>query len=119
MIFVLTAVQAAYAIGVTKTIAVGKTPEGVAYDSGKGEIFVANYGSGANSVSVISDSNNQVIKTITVGTTPWGLTYDSAKGEIFVSNWGSNSVSVISDSSNTVIQTIAVGEAPWGLAYAC
>lgn len=38
------------------TVNVGGEPSGVAYDSGMGEIFVANFHS--NTVSVISDSTN-------------------------------------------------------------
>jgi YVTN family beta-propeller protein len=82
---------------VVANITVGTTPYGVAYDSITSEIFVSNHG--ANSVSVISDSNNAVVATVPVGTTPAGLAYDSGKGEIFVTNMGDNTVSVISDDS--------------------
>ena len=78
---------------------------------------MANYGSGANTVSVISDSNNAVVATIPVGTTPYGVAYDSGTSEIFVSNHGSNSVSVISDNTNAVVATITVGTTPSGIAY--
>ncbi len=119
-----------YCAEVVNTINVGAFPWGIAYDSAKGEIFVANSGNGAvhGTVSVISDSNNTVIETINVangaasytdsvisditttvvatinvGTFPWGVAYDSAKGEIFVTNASPGTVSVISDSTNTVI----------------
>ncbi len=62
------------------TITVGTAPYGVAYDSGKGEIFVTNLG--ADSVSVISDSTNAVVATVTVGNYPDSVAYDSGKGEI-------------------------------------
>jgi YVTN family beta-propeller protein len=104
-----------HAVGVTATISVGASPTGVAYDSGKNEVFVSN--SGYNTVSVISDSSNSVVATVTVETSPTGLAYDSGKGEIFVSNHGSNSVSVISDSNNVVVATIPVGTSPNNLAY--
>jgi YVTN family beta-propeller protein len=71
----------------------------IAYDSGKGEIFVTNADFG--SVSVISDSTNTVIANITSEIQPLGLAYDSGKGEIFVANSEHNMVSVISDSSGT------------------
>ncbi len=97
-------------------------PEGVAYDSSKGEIFVAN--SGDNTVSVISDSSNAVNATIPVGLTPDSVAYDSGRGEIFVTNSKSNlydiasyTVSVISDSSDTVVATIPVGNTPQGVSY--
>ena len=81
------------------TVTVGTTPYGVIYDSGKGEIFVAN--SVDRTVSVISDSSNAVVSTVTVGAKPFGEAYDSGKGEIFVTNENSDTVSVISDSSST------------------
>ena len=95
----------------------GSYPVGVAYDSGKGEVFVTN--SGWNNVSVISDASNTVVSAIPVGSYPWGVGYDSGKGEVFVANGDSNNVSVISDASNTVVATIPVGTYtnPAGVAY--
>jgi YVTN family beta-propeller protein len=94
---------------------------GVAYDSGKGEIFVANYAS--NTVSVISDIYNFVVTNVSVGSEPLCVAYDSGKGEIFVSNFNSNpgTVMVISDGTygpaNTVVATLYMGLHPWGVAY--
>ena len=117
VIFAFSIGDTVHAVGVTTTIPVGTSPTGIAYDSGKGEIFVAN--SGYNTVSVISDNSNSVVATVTVGPSPTGLAYDSAKDEIFVTNHGSafNSVSVISDSNNAVVATIPVGTSPNNLAY--
>ena len=70
------------------TVTVGSSPQGIAYDYGKGEIFVAN--SGGDTVSMISDTANVLQANITVGNNPSGVAYDSAKGEIFVANYGSN-----------------------------
>ena len=89
------------ALGINATIKVGMFPEGVAYDSSMGEIFVANWLS--NSVSIISDTTNFVLENVTVGSAPSDVTYDSGKGEIFIANWNSNSASVISDKTNTVV----------------
>jgi YVTN family beta-propeller protein len=88
---------------------------GVAYDSGKGEIYLTN--GDFHLVYVISDSTNDVVAIIPVGYTPSGIAYDSGKGEIFVTNYGSDSVSVISDSNHTVVATIPVGHQPMGIAY--
>ena len=104
---------------VVATIPVGYDPAGVAYDSGKGEIFVAteaNYPT-FTGVWVISDSNNTVIANIPVGNSPEGVAYDSGTGEVFVTNSGDNTTSVISDSTNKVIVTLAVGNDPQGVAY--
>jgi YVTN family beta-propeller protein len=108
--------------GVHATIAVTSgtnmwtsTPGALAYDSVKGEIFVAleEY----HAVSVISRKTNQQIVNVTVGNLPAGVAYDSGRGEIFVTNFNSDTVSVISDSNNTVVKTIKVGKNPSGLAY--
>jgi YVTN family beta-propeller protein len=86
------------------------SPVNPVYDSGKGEVFVAN--SGSSSVSVINASDDKVVAVTRVGTTPGGLTYDAQLGEVFAANWDSNSVSVISDRTNAVIATIPVGFQP-------
>ncbi|MHB9160360.1 MAG: YncE family protein [Nitrosotalea sp.] len=108
-------IPTANALSVSATITVGSGPAGVAYDSAKGEIFVANVGD--NTISVISDTSNAVVATITVGSVPIGVAYDSAKGEIFVANNGDNTISVISDTSNAVVATITVGRNPFAVAY--
>lgn len=77
MTVALSIVYSAQAASVTATISVGTAPTGVAYDSAKNEIFVAN--SGYNTVSIFSDVNNALVKTVTVGTSPTGLAYDSKK----------------------------------------
>ena len=85
---------------VTATVPVGAQPLFLAYDSGNGEVFVANFND--SSVSVISDSSNTVTATVSVGTNPVGVAYDSGKGEVFVANSSDNTVSVISDPTLTL-----------------
>ena len=68
LILALSAANVVHAVGVIDTITVGGMPNGVAYDLGKGEIFVANYN--LNNVWIISDSNNSVIATVPVGLGP-------------------------------------------------
>ncbi len=55
LIFALSAANEAHAVGVTATVKVGGAPYGVAYDSGRAEIFVVN--SSAGTVIVLSDSS--------------------------------------------------------------
>jgi len=88
---------------------------GVAYDSGKGEIYLTNVD--FHLVYVISDRTNTVVATIPVGIMPSGIAYDSAEGRLFVTNFGSDSVSIISDSNYDVVATITVGSQPMGIAY--
>ena len=63
---------------VVTTINVGGHPHGLAYDSGRGEVFVANGAS--NNVSVIPDASNTVVSSVKVGITPAGVAYDGGKG---------------------------------------
>ena len=109
-------VPSANAISVVATITDPSlsNPWGVAYDSGKGEAFVANE---FGSVSVISDATNAVVATMPpLGIVSNGVAYDSTKGEVFVAT-GSGSVSVISDATNAVVATIPVGFGPQRVAY--
>lgn len=97
-------------------VLVGASPQSMTYDSGKGEVFVANANS--NNVSVINDRTNVVVATISGIPQPVGITYDSGKGEIFVASFNSlREVSVINDSTNAIVATIIVGDWPDGVAY--
>ena len=99
---------------VVATISVGSHPDGVAFASSNGDIYVANYG--GNTVSVISTSSNAIVGSpISVGSQPSGVAYAS-NGDIYVTNTASNTVSVISTSTNTVVGSpISVGTGPLGL----
>ena len=111
-------IQTASAQVVVATVDVGNGPQGVAYDSGKGEVFVTN--AADNTVSVISDSSNTVVATLTPFTESYyvGVAYDAAKGEVFVASSGTGSVVVISDISNTVVGSrIPVCGKPQAVAY--
>jgi YVTN family beta-propeller protein len=93
---------------------------GVAYDPGKGELFVADSASG--NVTVIDDTSNTVVTSIDVGGRPVGLAYDEGRGEVFVAGtpggfWGNENVSVINDTSNSVVASVTVGVAPSGIVY--
>jgi YVTN family beta-propeller protein len=106
-----------HATGGNVTITAVADPLCVAYDSGKGEVFVTNQAYNGNYVSVISDATNAVVASIPVGASPWGMAYDSGNGELYVANDGAQTVSVISDSSNSVVATIPVEDHPFGVAY--
>jgi YVTN family beta-propeller protein len=101
--------------GVT-TIAVVGTPQTLAYDPGKGEVFAVNLGPKG---SVISANTDSVVADLTLpaGSSPEEAAYDQAKGEIFVADSGNAEVSVISDSTNKVVASVGVGGTPDGVAY--
>jgi YVTN family beta-propeller protein len=89
------------------TIPVGIDPQGVAFDSGKAEIFVANGGS--NNVTVVNAATNQVLANLPTGSNPWGVAYDRAKGEVFVTNFNSSDVSIFNDTTNHIVANISTG----------
>src|SRR3989442_4275033 len=94
---------------VVASIAVGAYTVGVAYDSGKGEVFVAKQiiaNQGSNTVTVISDATNAIVANIPVSSPPYGVAYDSAKAEAFLTTSHSNTVTVISDSTNAIVTHI-------------
>ena len=111
---------------VTTTISVSGTPDYLAYDSGKGEIFVGSestespYG---NLIQVISDSTNKVVATIqfTASDPTLGpMAYNPAKGEIYVNSGISTTVGIISDSTNKfvgAVNTNGVAGSACGIAY--
>jgi YVTN family beta-propeller protein len=94
---------------VITNITAGVAPLYLVYDSGKSEIFVSDEGSTGNTISVISDSSNQVVATVNGGPAPEGLAYDPAKGEIFIANYNAGSFSIISDSTNALVMTKQLG----------
>jgi YVTN family beta-propeller protein len=75
------------------TIPVGIGPNGIAFDSANGNLYVTN--SEDNTVSVISGQTNAVIGTIPVGKDPTGIAFDSANANLYVTNSEDNTVSVI------------------------
>jgi YVTN family beta-propeller protein len=117
LFFAVSAFCTVHSIGIIGSpINVGEAPLGLAYDSSKGEIFVANSGSGT--VSVISDSNDTVIHTITLpaGSYPEGVAYDSGRGEIIVTDFSNWAVYVINDTDYSVVKTLSI-ELPIGVCY--
>ncbi|HEY6536210.1 MAG TPA: YncE family protein [Candidatus Nitrosocosmicus sp.] len=94
------------------TINVGSNPQGVAYNSGNGDVYVTNLSDGT--VSVIN-STNKVVATINAGPQPQGVAFNSGNGDVYVTNGNFGTVSVI-NSTNKVVATINVGN-PHNIAY--
>ncbi len=108
----LTAALAALALAgpvsaqtVTDTIPVSGGVVGMAVDSTRGVVYVAN--NSANTVSAINEATNTVVATIPVGHFPYAVALDSSKGLVYVTNYSGASVSVIDETTNTVAATIA------------
>ncbi len=71
----------------------GTNPNDAAYDSGNGNVYVANEGS--NNLNVISGNTNTVIAMVSVGVSPWWVAYDSGNGNMYVANEGSDTTVLI------------------------
>ena len=101
------------------TITVGHEPRGLAVDSLRQRLYVANYSS--DSVSVIDSRTNTVLQTIGGLTNANGLSHDPERNMLWVTNHLTNQVTPIqanADATNfTVLPPIAVGTAPWGVTY--
>ena len=74
------------------------------------KIYVSN--GGANTLSVIDGTTNDLIKTIGVGLAPQLVDFDQTTNRIYVANQGDGTVSVIDGFTNSVIDTVPVGVAP-------
>ncbi len=92
---------------------------GVAYDSGRGEVFVANGGCNyppfVGGLSVINDTSQKVVATVPTGCNSEQVVYDSKKGEVFTTNY--SKLVGVSDSNNSVVTTISDPDGAVGLAY--
>lgn len=108
--------------GVVKTVAVGRSPYGVALLVKESETFsfITNYGS--NSVSVIRTSNDafsnpvfEKVRDITVGRFPYGIAVDPAGTFVYVANFGDGTVSKIDLGTYETVAVIPVGSNPMGI----
>src|SRR5208283_5216379 len=91
----------------------------LAYDSGKGEMWVT----GGSEVYAISDATKAIVGNVTTHVLPnlTRVAYDSGKGEIFVSASAydvptPDVVQVISDSTNKVLDNITT-QTPFAMVY--
>jgi len=90
---------------------------GITYDSGTGQVFVAN--SYSWNVAIISDSNDTVVRAVALvveSANPQGLTYDNARGEVFVADSGQRQLSAIYDLNDSV-ENVFLTAVPDALAY--
>lgn len=101
------------------TIMVGNEPRGLAVDSLRQRLYVANYSS--DTVSVIDSHTQTVQQTIGGITAANGIAYDPERNLIWVTNHSTDQVTPIQANAGatdfTVLPAVAVGDSPWGVAY--
>ncbi|MDE1819552.1 MAG: PKD domain-containing protein [Euryarchaeota archaeon] len=98
-----------------KTITTGNLPISLAYDSARGEVFVAEYGNAQ--VQVIDDSTNALVATIPMPDEPLSLGYDSWNGDVYVALYATNRVAVIDGATDSIVSLIGVGSGPNSAAF--
>ena len=99
---------------VTDTIAVGRSPMGVATAPNGSKVYVTN---GDNTVSVIDTATNTKTATITGFQSPTGLAVTPDGTKVYVANRNVSYVQVI-DTSTNAVSPIEVGAAQYGVAVA-
>lgn len=104
-------------------VPVGLAPQGVAFDSGRGEAIVAD--SGSDELSVVANATASLVATIPVGATPWAVTFDPSVGDAFVTSeldpqyggWPANEVVALNGTTGDVLANISVGNWAMAIAY--
>jgi YVTN family beta-propeller protein len=93
---------------------VGSTPVHLALKPDGGEIFVSNFG--ANTMSEIITSTNEVGATYLIGAGPVRALVSADNSTLYVSNFNSDTVSVYNIDDGKLVITVPVGRRPDGLA---
>ena len=114
----------------TRTIKVGKGPNGIAFRSANPiqvfatpdgrHVYVANQGTDTNpdnTVSVIETANNSVVATIVTGRGAHGVVASDDGTRMFIANIADDTVSVIDTATQKVTRTIKVGKGPNGITF--
>ena len=83
----------AESLTVTATVAVQKSPSGLAVNRSGTRLYVTNRDS--HSLTVMDTVSNKVIATIPTGERPFGLMVDSQDNRVYTANVKSNDVTVI------------------------
>jgi|GEM_PF-3301222 len=101
------------------TVTVGQEPRGLAVDSLRQRVYVANYGS--DSVSVINSHTNTVLQTIGGIPTANGITHDPQRNMLWITSHSTDQVTPIQVNADatafTTLPALNVGNQPWGVVY--
>jgi len=99
---------------VVTTMAVGRTPTGVAITPDGTRAYVTNQDSAT--VSVIDTSINTVVASVPVGSGPVGVAVTPDGMHVYVTNFREATVSVIATATDSVVATVSVGSGPVAVA---
>lgn len=99
---------------VTATITVGRSPDGIAVDTSRRLVYVANRGTVVGpgccgSISVIDARTNMVISTITPKELPADVAVNPTNGQVYIAQYVSNSMGLLESGGKTVDGWVGVG----------
>jgi YVTN family beta-propeller protein len=96
---------------------VGKNPDAVAYDRGRGEVYVFNHG--GDSATVLKAKEAKVTATIPLGGVPEFAAVDSEKGRVYVNLEDKSEIAAIDAEKHAVVARwpLAPGEEPTGMGF--
>ncbi len=97
------------------TITVGDQPRGMAIDSERDRVYVANHGS--DTVSVIDNNTHTVMQTVADVPAANGVAYDPTNDLIWVTNYDLDLITPIDAASLTALSPVTVGDGPWDVTY--
>ncbi|HKV69696.1 MAG TPA: hypothetical protein VJN62_00500, partial [Gemmatimonadales bacterium] len=92
----------------------GLQPLGVAIDTARNLIYVAD--SGSNEVTIIDEATLRAIDSVPVGVDPVAVAVNPSLNRIYVADAGDSTLDVIDGSSRTVLSTIPLGASPLNIA---
>jgi YVTN family beta-propeller protein len=88
-------------------IPVGQSPIGIAIDTLKNLVFIADQGS--NDLEAINMLSNTVVAKISLPASPYGVTVSPNGQSVYVSEPSTGTISVINVASNSIVGTISLG----------
>lgn len=102
-------------LGNDANVTEGVDPQGVAYDSADGTVWVTAFAS--NAVAQINVSTGEGIRWVPAGYSPWGIAYDNETDELFVAEDASDNATVLDAITGHVVGHVHLGTAPEAVAY--
>ncbi|HTT15789.1 MAG TPA: hypothetical protein VMH49_00295 [Thermoplasmata archaeon] len=93
----------------------GTAPEGLAYDSKDGTLWVTAQGS--NALAQVNLTTNAGVRMLPSNYEPWGVAYDNLSDELFVAQTSIDSATAYDASTGAIVGTVHLGVEPESVAF--
>ena len=93
----------------------GLAPQGIAYDSKDGSLWVTAFAS--NAIAQVDPATGVGIRWIPAGYSPWGVAYDNRSDELFIAEDASDNATVINATTGRLVGHVHLGTSPEGVAF--